>query len=223
MIPDPDLSRAYKDYLVSAFYQLVRPSAAEKKAAGKVIYRDRRARQAGLVMDQTPEARTSAAILAQAPIPIVAAIVEGLIRNPEILSEKAELLQNQSLGDQRIDDLVSDMVRLSFERDALDDGLFRSRLVAMGHQEILKSVDRIASVSHAPFLFSEAEPEIVATGLSVAISAILETQALERALEEMKTEDRYDSAIFFRLKSTRDTTKRRLISGALWDEDATVH
>ncbi len=216
-ITDPDLSRAYKNYLTSAYYQLLRPSEAEKREAGRVIYRDRRARKAAPVMDQTPEAKAGTAVLSQTPIPLVAAIVEGLIRNPDILFERSELLENQGFGDPKIDRLITDMVRLSFDRSSLDNSLFRSRLVALGHEETLKLVDRVASVSHAPFLELDASWDVIESSLSKAISEALNTQAYERALDEMKTENRYDWPSFYRLKSARDAARKRILSGAIWE------
>ncbi|MBB5661049.1 DNA primase [Brevundimonas halotolerans] len=223
IIPDPDLSRAYKKFLTSAYYEFLRPTEAERKAAGKTLYRDRRAREAAPARDQTPEARTSAAFISQTPLPIVGAIVEALIQFPEFLFEKSELLQNQSFGDDRIDRLISDMVRLSFDRGGLGEGLFRSRLIALGHEETLNLVDRVASLAHAPFLSPDASPETVVKSLSQAILATLATQALERAIEELKSENPYDPKVFSNLKAERDATRKRLISGALWDEDATIH
>ena len=88
-IGDPDLARTYKDYLVGAFYQLIRPTRDQVKAAGKIQYRERRARKAEAVMDQTPEARSAAVSLSQAPRPLVAAIVDGLIAHPSIVQERA--------------------------------------------------------------------------------------------------------------------------------------
>lgn len=223
IIPDPDLSRAYTKFLKSAYYDFLRPTEVERKAAGKTLYRDRRARETAPARDQTPEARTSASVISQTPIPIVGAIVEALIQYPELLFEKSELLQNQSFGDERIDRLISDMVRLSFERETLGEGLFRSRLIALGHEETLKLVDRVASFAHAPFLSPGASSETVLKSLSQAILATLATQALERAIEELKSENPYDPTVFSALKAERDATRKRLISGALWDEDATIH
>jgi DNA primase len=112
-IADPDLARTYKDFLVGAFYQRVRPSPEERKAANRVIYRDRKARSMAPIMDVTPEARAAAITLARAPRPVVAAIVEGLITHPDMVRDRGETLATQSFGDAGLDRLISDLVSLT--------------------------------------------------------------------------------------------------------------
>lgn len=215
-IADPDLARTYKDYLVGAFYQMTRPSQAEKQQANRTLYRDRRARKAETVMDMTPEARAAAVSLSQAPRPLVAAIVEGLIAHPEVVQERAELLANQGLGDAGLDRLVDDLVRMTFETDALGEGLLRSRLMAMGHDETLKRVGRMATVAHAPFLDAARSREQARGDLILAIEVLLQALALSRALDELKRGDDYDAGAFTSLKSQRDVLERQLTSGDFW-------
>ena len=227
-IADPDLSRTYKDYLVGAFYQLTRPSQAEKRQANQTIYRDRRARQFQGRMDPsrmeaTAEARTAAVALAQAPKPLVAAIVEGLIAHPSVVQERAELLANQGLGDAGLDRLVNDLVRMTYEADALGEGLLRSRLLAMGHEETLRRVDRMATIAHAPFLDAARAVEDAKAQLVQAIDLFLQALALGRALDELKRDDDYDAAAFTSLKSQRDALNRSLTSGDFWAEASGPH
>lgn len=222
-IADPDLARTYKDYLVGAFYQMTRPSQAEKQQANRTLYRDRRARKAETVMDMTPEARAAAVSLAQAPKPLVAAIVEGLIAHPEVVQERAELLANQGLGDAGLDRLVDDLVRMTFETDALGEGLLRSRLLAMGHDETLKRVGRMATVAHAPFLDAARSGEQARADLILAIEVLLQALALSRALDELKRGDDYDAAAFTSLKSQRDVLERQLTSGDFWADASGPH
>ncbi len=222
-IADPDLARTYKDFLVGAFYQRVRPSPQEKRAANRVIYRDRKARAMTPFMDVTPEARAAAITLARAPRPVLSAIVEGLIAHPDMVSERGETLVTQSLGDAGLDRLVSDLVRLTYEAQAMSEGLLRSRLVAMGHEETLKRIDRTASIAHAPFLVSAASLDAAAAGLSRAVDVLLQSLALSRAMNEMKSEESFDSQAFISLKGQRDALDRFIASGDIWSEQPTAH
>ena len=215
-IADPDLARTYKDYLVGAFYQMTRPSQAEKQAAERTLYRDRRARKVGTAMDMTPEARAAAVSLSQAPKPLVAAIVEGLIAHPEVVQERAELLANQGLGDAGLDRLIDDLVRMTFESEAFGEGLLRSRLLALGHDETLKRVGRMATVAHAPFLDAARARDDARRDLILAIEVLLQALALSRALDELKRGDDYDATAFTSLKSQRDALDRQLTSGDFW-------
>ena len=222
-ISDPDLARTYKDFLVGAFYQRVRPSPEERKAANRIIYRDRKARSLAPIMDVTPEARAAAMTLARAPRPVLSAIVEGLITYPAMASERGETLATQNFGDVGLDRLIGDLVRLTYEAQAMSEGLLRSRLVALGHEETLRRIDRTASIAHAPFLNSAASLEEAAVGLSRAVDVLLHSLALSRAMNEMKSEQSFDSQAFISLKGQRDALDRFIASGDIWSEAATVH
>ena len=222
-VADPDLARTYKDHLLGAVYQLTRPSEAERKQAHRTIYRDRRARKATAVMDVTPEGAMATAGLRRAPRPLTAAVLTGLIEHPEVLQEKAELLASQGLGDEGLDRLVSDLVRLTWDLADFGDGLLRARLTAMGHEETLKAVDRTARIAHAPFLDATRPADQARVELIRAIDALLNALALTRALDDLKSEPEFDAPAFAALKAERDAQARLLASGGLWDEAETVH
>jgi len=223
-IGDPDLARTYKDYLVGAFYQSVRPSEQERKQAHRTLYRDRRAKRAAQIMDVTPEGRASALTLSRAPKPILSAIVEGLISNPSLIQERAELLATQSLGDVGLDRLVSDLVMLTYDAEGIGEPMIRARLSAMGHEETLRRIDRTAAISHAPFLAAGASLDDVRRWLTKAIEVLLDALALTRALDELKRDDHFDARAFSEMKAQRDQVDRYLTGGTLWAEErATVH
>ena len=219
-IADPDLARAYKDYLVGAYYQKVRPSQAQMKDAHRAISRDRRARKAAPVMDVTPEARTAATTLGQAPKPLTSAILDGLITHPDVVQERAELLANQTFGDVGLDRLVADLVRITSEVEAYGEGLLRARLRALGHDDALRRIDRTAKISHAPFLDPAVAAGKAQEDLTKAIDVLLEAMALSRALDELKQGDDYDAGTFNTLKSQRDVLNRSLASGEIWASTA---
>jgi DNA primase len=220
-IADPDLAKTYKDYLVGAFYQKVRPSQVETKQAHRTIYRDRRARKYEPAMDMTPEARVAISG-SPLPKPLIAAIIEGLIGHPALVQERAEILATQGFGERGLDRLIGDLVQLSYEADSIGSDLLRSRLKALGHEALLTLVDRSAPFSHAPFLDTRLSIEDIRSDLVKAIDVVLEALALGRALEDLKHEDFFDSEAFAKIKSERDAVNR-LITGGLWSGEQTRH
>lgn len=225
-IADPELARTYKEFLVNAFYQHVRPPEAERKQAHRTLYRDRRARAAADLTRVTPEARSAAATLSQAPRPLVAAVVEGLIAHPEVVREKSELLGVQGVGDNGLDRLIGDLIPLIEDLGDAAESLVRARLASMGHEDTLRRIERTAPLAHARFL-DRTLPEIEAgRDLIRALELVQEAVSLSRALEELKgdlmADAPLDSRAFSQLKAERDAAARALIAGQLWPEE-TVH
>jgi DNA primase len=93
----------------------------------------------------------------------------------------------------------------------------------MGHEETLRRIDRTAAIAHAPFLDSAASLGVAAAGLSRAVDVLLQSLALSRAMNEMKSEHSFDSQAFAGLKGQRDALDRFISSGEIWSEPATVH
>ncbi len=216
-IADKDLAKTYRDYLVGAFYQMVRPSPVELKLARQTEYRDRRAKKVQPLMGITPEARLSIQ-RPPPPKPLIAAVIEGLIDHPQVVMERAEALGTQGFGEERLDRLVNDLIRLAFDIASMDPGVLRSRLKAMGHEELLEMIDRAAAFSHAPFLDSGASAETVHNGLVQSIDVIFESLALARALNDLKTDSAFEVLTFSELKAKRDAVNRVIANGGLWTE-----
>lgn len=217
IISDPDLSRAYKDYLTAAFYEDKRPSKSDREAAGRVIYRHRRAREARVFMDMTPEARSSLSSFRSLPKPFVAAVLNGLISYPDVALDQSESLLKHTLGDVDLDRLISDLVNLSFNSVVMSEGLIRSRLEAVGHDQILDRIDRIALRSHAPIQDIEISSDVAKLLLQKGVDALMQSRALSSAMEEMKSSaSNFDSAAFADLKVKRDTLERLFASGEIW-------
>ena len=225
-IADAELARTYKDYLVNAFYQHVRPSEAERKDAGRTLYKDRRARAAADLTRVTPEARSAAATLSQAPRPLVAAVVEGLIAHPEVVREKSERLGVQGVGDEGLDRLTNDLIPLIEDLGDAAESLVRARLAAMGHEETLRRIERTAPLAHAGFLDRTLPEREAGRDLIRALELVQQAVSLSRALDELKGDlfggAALDSQAFSQLKAERDAASRALTAGELWPE-ATVH
>jgi len=225
-IADTELSRTYKEFLVNAFYQHVRPSETERKQANRTLYRDRRARAAADLTRVTPEARSAAATLSQAPRPLVAAVVEGLIAHPEVVREKSELLGVQGVGDDGLDRLIGDLIPLIEDLGDAAESLVRARLASMGHEETLRRIERTAPLAHAGFLDRTLPEREAGRDLIRALELVQQSVSLSRALEELKGDltggAALDSQAFSQLKAERDAAARALIAGQLWP-DPTVH
>ena len=225
-IADAELARTYKDYLVNAFYQQVRPSEAERKQANKTLYRDRRARAAADLTRVTPEARSAAATLSQAPRPLVAAVVEGLIAHPEVVRAKSELLGIQGVGDEGLDRLINDLIPLVEDLGDAAESLIRARLASLGHEDTLRRIERTAPLAHAGFLDRTLPEREAGRDLVRALELVQQSVSLSRALDELKGDlfagATLDSQAFSQLKAERDAASRALTAGQLWPE-ATVH
>jgi len=225
-IADAELARTYKDYLVNAFYQQVRPSEAERKQANKTLYRDRRARAAADLTRVTPEARSAAATLSQAPRPLVAAVVEGLIAHPEVVRAKSELLGIQGVGDEGLDRLINDLIPLVEDLGDAAESLIRARLASLGHKDTLRRIERTAPLAHAGFLDRTLPEREAGRDLVRALELVQQSVSLSRALDELKGDlfagATLDSQAFSQLKAERDAASRALTAGQLWPE-ATVH
>ena len=216
-ISDPELSKAYRTHLLGLYYQMMRPSPEAKRQAERVIYQDRRARKALPIMDISTEARSAAVSLSQAPRPLVAAVVEGLIAYPQLIHDRMELLDTQGLGDVGLNAMLNDMIRMSYGFDALNSGLLRSRLIAMGHDETLKRIARTAAIAHAPFLLGTSSKDQAEADLAKAIDVLLRAFALARAIDEQKRDtENFDTGSFSLLKAERDAIQRYWASGDVW-------
>jgi DNA primase len=174
----------------------------------------------------TPEARSAAATLSQAPRPLVAAVVEGLIAHPEVVREKSELLGVQGVGDDGLDRLIGDLIPLIEDLGDAAESLVRARLASMGHEETLRRIERTAPLAHAAFLDRTLPEREAGRDLIRALELVQQSVSLSRALEELKGDlsggAALDSQAFSRLKAERDAAARALIAGQLWPE-ATVH
>ena len=236
-IADSDLAQAYKEDLLSRYEQLwpTRAPVFTVGAAAREMSRRRwekgrwdKDRSGISQAAPTPEARDASRRLRQSPRPLAAALALAAVRDPGVIDDKIELVGARGFGDQKLDGLAQELVRLRYESDGLEfaNPEKGGELVARGFNPdtlaLLEADARRAGVS-APFL--QAQGERARELWRQAFDLLMQLESLERAVEAAARDlDRdQDSSTLFSLKAERDQLSRLLASD--WshpDADAPV-
>ena len=223
-IADPDLSAAYKQELLRRYDALWAPSVDERARAASTLSRARwsgggrnaKPRPGGA----SPEGRVAARRIAEALVPLTAAVVEGLLRTPARADHHLESLVAQGFGDPALKPLAQEIATAASEAATLDPALLRRRLSAAGFDDLLHRLHAAAARSgvSAPFLDPALPPEESDALWSQAYDVVIRIAALERAFNDaradMHTES--DAAALIRIKTERDDLQRRARSGEIF-------
>jgi DNA primase len=223
-IADPDLAAAYKQDLLAAYerlWTLDRPARTVPEAARAVrqfYNRERDARGQAARAPATQEGRVAAGALARTHQPFAAALVEALLRRPELLDQQLDVITVQGFGDASLDALVNEVVAYRFSVDAPDPVELRRRLENGGRGELLRRVGHAAALAYAPYLGAAVDEEERRVLWSRAFAALRHLAALERAFEMAKADftDDPDTLAFRRLKAERDAYRRDIKTGAVF-------
>jgi DNA primase len=225
-IADADLSAAYKINLLQAYERLwtldqpARTVADASRAVRQFYGRDRQARERAAVAryPATQEGRAAAAALSRTHQPFAAALVEAVLRRPDLLDSQLDVITVQGFGDEGLDALINDVVGYRFSVEAPDPAALRGRLEAQGRGELLRRVGHAATLAPAPYLDPAVDPEESAALWSRAFAALRHLAALERAFEMAKADftDDPDTLAFRRLKAERDAYRRDIKTGAVF-------
>ncbi|HEX3700599.1 MAG TPA: DNA primase [Phenylobacterium sp.] len=216
-IADKDLAGAYKEDLLGRYEQLwpTREAVYTVGAAARELSRRRwDGRRPAPLARATAEGREAAQRLRQSAKPLAAALALAALHDPAVIDEKIESVGARGFGDERLDALAQELVRLRYEAQSLGfDAAVRhlqSRGFGPGMLATLEQDARRAGVA-APFL--EATGERARTLWRQAYDLLMELEALERAVEAaVRDLDRdHDSSTLISLKADRDL-KRRLIN-----------
>ncbi len=226
-IADTDLAQAYKEDLLSRYEQLwpTRAPVFTVGAAAREMSRRRWDKDKSGISQgaPTPEARDASRRLRQSPRPLAAALALAAVRDPGIIDDKIELVGARGFGDEKLDGLAQELVRLRYESDGLE---FDGELLARGFNPdtlaLLEQDARRAGVS-APFL--QEQGERARELWRQAFDLLMQLESLERAVEAAARDlDRdKDSSTLFSLKAERDHLSKLLASD--WshpDADAQV-
>lgn len=217
-IPDPDLAQAYKEDLLARYEALwptrepvytVGAAAREMSRAG---WAKRRAAPAGA----TPQAKDAAARLRDAPRSLPAALAHAALKDPAVLDDAIELVGARGFGDEKLDRLAHELVRLRYESDHLEMSTLERRLLASGI-----TAEDLARVAREAERAGVAAPFLKATGARArelwrqAFELLMQLEALERAVEgALQDISRDPSALtsLSQLKTERDHLRRLLNS-----------
>jgi DNA primase len=215
-IADSDLAQAYKEDLLSRYEQLwpTRQPVFTVGAAAREMSRRRWDKDRSGISQgaPTPEARDASRRLRQSPRPLAAALALAAVRDPGIIDDKIELVGARGFGDEKLDGLAQELVRLRYESDGLEfDGALLARGFNPETLALLEQDARRAGVS-APFL--QAQGERARELWRQAFDLLMQLESLERAVEAAARDlDRdKDSSTLFSLKAERDHLSKLLSS-----------
>jgi len=216
-IADGDLAQAYKEDLLGRFEQLwptreaVYTVGAAARAMSRARWDRRRGPNAFADVPATTEAKDAGRRLKAAPRPLAAALALAAVRDPGVIDEKIELVGARGFGDEKLDSLAQELVRLRYETEGMEFDAAVRELGARGfgpaNLAVLEQDARRAGVS-APFL--EATGERARDLWRQAFDLLMQLEALERAVEAAARDldrDR-DASTLNSLKTERDHLRR---------------
>jgi DNA primase len=211
-IADADLAQAYKEDLLSRYEQLwptqqpvFTVGAAAREMSRRRWDKDRSGISQG---PASPEAKDASRRLRASPRPLAAALALAAVRDPGVIDEKIELVDARGFGDEKLDRLAHELVRLRYEADGLElDGALQARGFDPAMLTLLEQDARRAGVS-APFL--QATGERARDLWRQAFDLLMQLEALERAVEAAARDlDRdHDSSTLISLKTERDLLRK---------------
>jgi DNA primase len=218
-IGDPDLAQAYKEDLLGRYEQLwpTRQPVYTVGAAAREMSRRRwdKEKKSGISSaGATPEGRDASARLRRSPRPLAAALALAALRDPSVIDDKIELVGARGFGDEKLDALAQELVRLRYEADGLEFDAQLRHLQARGFDPaMLKVLEQDARRAGASAPFLEATGERARDLWRQAFDLLMELESLERAVEAAARDlDRdHDSSTLISLKAERDL-KRRLVN-----------
>ncbi len=226
-IADRDLAQMYKEALLDSFEALrtlARP-AATASDAGRALAglrwsgRGKGARKAPLT-GASPQGAEAARRLHAEPQPLAAAVAQAALDHPDLIYEHIERLDVQGFCDARLQGVAHDMVAAWTAGEAVDSAGLERHLAAHGHRAELREIARAADKSGAPFLRPDLGAEAVRALWSQGFEVLIRVSALERALEDAKSDLERDPDIptLMRLKADRDALRRSIRDGTVWED-----
>ena len=228
-IADSDLAQAYKEDLLGRFEQLwpTREAVYTVGAAAREMSRarwDKRRNPSGISEGPaTAQAKDASRRLRVSPRPLAAALALAAVRDPGVIDEKIELVGARGFGDEKLDTLAQELVRLRYETEGMEFDAAIRELQARGfgpaNLAVLERDARRAGVS-APFL--QATGERARDLWRQAFDLLMQLEALERAVEAAARDlDRdHDSSTLISLKTERDTLRKLVASDWSHPEEA---
>jgi DNA primase len=222
LIADKDLSQAYKEDLLGRYEQLwpTRQPVYTVGAAARELSRRGWEKRRAVAAGSTPEGREASLRLRNSARPLAAALALAAVRDPGLIDEKIESVGARGFGDEKLDGLAHELVRLRYEAENLSLDAAARHLQSRGFApEMLAMLEKDARRAGVAAPFLEATGERARELWHAAYDLLMELEALERAVEAaVRDLDRdHDSSTLISLKADRDQ-KRRLINSD-WSAD----
>lgn len=224
-IADADLAQAYKEDLLGRFEQLwaTREPVYTVGAAAREMSRARWDKRRAPAGPATPEARDASRRLRQSPSNLAAALALAAVRDPGVIDDKIELVGARGFGDQKLDGLAQELVRIRYESEAVEFDVALRQLQARGFSpQMLSDLERDAGRAGVSAPFLAATGERARDLWRQAFDLLMQLESLERAVEAAARDldrDR-DSSTLNSLKTERDHLRKLLNSDWSQPEDA---
>jgi DNA primase len=230
-IADGDLAQAYKEDLLSRFEQLwpTREPVYTVGAAAREMSRarwDRRRDGRGVSQaPSTPEAKDASRRLRQSPGNLAAALALAAVRDPALIDDKIELVGARGFGDEKLDALAQELVRLRYDTEAVEFDVALRHLQARGFSpQMLSDLERDAGRAGVAAPFLAATGERARDLWRQAFDLLMQLESLERAVEAAARDldrDR-DSSTLNSLKTERDHLRKLINSDWSHPEEVTA-
>jgi DNA primase len=218
-IADHDLSQMYREALFDQFEalrQLSRPAAtasAADRALAEARWSGKGAKRKPPLTGPSPEGKAAAHRLRRALKPSSATIAAAVLNHPDFVEVDLERFEVQGFGDETLEGLAKEIIRLRLSFPSLDSASLGRHLAGSGFSEILAEIGRAAASARASFLQPDITEERARADWSLAYAQTLHLAHLERAIEDAKSEAEIDFEVLGILKTERDGLKRRIKAG----------
>jgi DNA primase len=173
----------------------------------------------------TPEARDASRRLRSSPRPLAAALALAAVRDPGVIDDKIELVGARGFGDEKLDALAHELVRLRYESENVEFEVARRHLQARGFDAaLLSDLERDAARAGVAAPFLAATGERARDLWRQAFDLLMQLESLERAVEAAARDldrDR-DASTLANLKTERDHLRRLLNSDWSHPEELTT-
>ena len=224
-IADPDLAGAYKEDLLARYEALwpTRQPVYTVGAAAREMSRARwdRARVAARSVGATAEAKDATDRLRRSSRPLAAALALAAVRDPGVIDAAIERVGALGFGDEKLDGLAQELVRLRYETENLEMDAALRRLEAQGiGADVMAALNRDARRAGVSAPFLEATGERARDLWRQAYDLLMQLEGLERAVEAAARDlpRDQDSQSLMSLKAERDQLRRLLNSDWANDE-----
>ncbi|MGZ3378142.1 MAG: DNA primase [Phenylobacterium sp.] len=226
-IADGDLALAYKEDLLGRYEQLwpTREPVYTVGAAAREMSRRRwdKAKGGPSQAPSTPEAKDASRRLRRSPSNLSAALALAAVRDPSVIDDKIELVGARGFGDEKLDGLAQELVRIRYESEAVEFDVALRHLQARGFSpQMLVDLERDAGRAGVSAPFLAATGERARDLWRQAFDLLMQLESLERAVEAATRDldrDR-DSSTLVSLKTERDHLRKLLNSDWSHPEDA---
>ena len=217
-VQDKDLAEQYRRDLFDRFDALFPRQQNARPQGASGGYGERRKWGPQAVQGQTVEGQRAMQALSRAIEPVAAALVHGVIDDPERLDNHMEAIARYGFGDPALMDLAKELVRLRFSGRSLDSAALRRHLASSGHDVLMHEVEKAAAKSGAPFLAADKPLGEARTLWSQAFDVLIRAAALDEALASAKSEAHkaFDASAFALVKAERDALRRAIKTGTIW-------